>query len=245
MKLKNLFVFCLVFFPFVARAEMWLFCQEFVRFGKKNVYEELKKTWNEQYAEYFKKNQLDMPVLAIQDLNSAEYIYLTPILTYSRLDQYTKESRLLEDAVKNELKVGLSSVLNFNIQSLQCYLGECSYIPEFINPSFCNMPYAHYQIFSVFPGKEVLVEDHLKKMVFDEQMKKSNQCWRVWKTTFGGDLPKYIVCRFASTEENLEKEEIFFIPPYLKEVIRSHREGKGILRRDLSVIISCNIQTEE
>jgi hypothetical protein len=241
MAFKYLLVVLLLFLSSAARGEeVWAFNQEFIRFGKKDVYEGFKKRWNLEYGQFLKENKEDYPILAIQDLDAPEYTYLTPVLSYLGLGRFKEGLKNFEETLKKDLTLGFASTLNFQVESLGVYLSECSYIPEFMNASFCNMPYVHYQIFSLTPGNGGVFEEHLKKMVFEEQMKKSNFCWRVWKISFGGDLPKYVVCRFTQSKEALNRDEPHFIYENLKEIVRRHREGRGILRRDLSVIISCN-----
>lgn len=240
MRLKNLLASVFLWGSIAAQAELWLCEQEFVRFGKKDAYEELKKSWNSAFASHFQGKGVMSPVLAIQDLESTNYVYLTPMHDYSGLDARESQLEAFEATLKNSLTASLASTMNFRIASLQTYLPECSHIPEGSNCSFSNNPFMHYQIFSLTPGSEALFEEHLKKLVFEEQMKKTELCWRVWKVNFGGDLPKYIVCRFEKTKDELNADKIKFIQQSLKEIVRSYREGKGVFRKDLSVIMPGN-----
>ncbi|MES2344834.1 MAG: hypothetical protein V4494_02700 [Chlamydiota bacterium] len=232
-----------VFFMFsmaVVGGEVWAFSQEFVRFGKKDAYEGFKKRWNSEYTHFFKDSVKDYPILAIQDLDDPEYTYLMPILSYARLGIFEDGLEKFQDTLKRDLTLGFSSTLNFEVKSLGIYLSECSYIPEFINASLCNMPYVHYQTFSLTPGNGEIFEQRLKKMAFEEAMKKSNVCWRVFKTVFGGDVPKYVVYCFAQSQDALESDRLHFIDEELKSIVRRYREGKGILRRDLSILVPTN-----
>lgn len=239
MKLKYLLLFFVV--CSVIRGEIWLIEQEFVKFGKRDVYELLKKEWNTKYKAFLKKEEKVHPILAVEDFDTPQYIYLTPLTNYASLNNLEALQKSFREVLKEKSIQPLESTLNFRVASLSVYLPECSYIPEDNNCSFSNLPYVHFQIFSLIPGSEPLFEAHLKKVVFEEASKRTQVCWRVWRLVFGSDTPKYLVCLFANTKEGLEKEDLHFVHQGLKEIIRRQREGKGVFRKDLSIFIPSNL----
>ncbi len=240
MQFKYLFIFFAV--CSLLRGEVWLIEQEFVKFGKRDVYEVLKKGWDSKYRTFLNKEERVHPILAVEDFDAPQYIYLTPLTNYTSLNHLEIVQKNFRATLNEKEIQPLESTLNFRIASLSVYLPECSYIPEGNNCSFSNLPYVRYQIFSLTPGSESLFEEHLQKVAFEEANKRTQTCWRSWRVAFGSDVPKYLVCIFANTKEGLEKEDLYFVHQGLKEIVRRQKEGKGIFRKDLSILVPSNLQ---
>lgn len=219
---------------------IWLMQQEFVKLGKREFYEAQKKHWNQKCAKALtKKNSFES--VAFQHSDALEYFYLTPLKNYAEIDKYLQfqkecESAFSEEEAWKRMKM-MASVVHFDVNTLHEYRQSCSY-PSQKDPSLLTLPYAHYFLFSLEPGSEGTFEQQVQMRVDKHKKMASSSCWRVWKVMFGSDLPKYLVCLFAKTKEELEAQvkQIEFLDVANKEIIRRQQEGEAFLREDLSML---------
>jgi hypothetical protein len=194
--------------------QLWLIEQDFVKFGKKEVYEKYKKEMLGENATF-----------AMQDEDASQYIYLFPVGDYKDL------SDSMQGCDGSDNRIAFLSTLNFTIQSLHRYLPRCSYIPKG-KESLLAYPNIVYYLFGVVPGNDAVFEAQLLKIAGD-QAKNGGTCFRSWKILMGSDVPKYLVAVFASDEAQAEGLE--FVPTSLKGLLRSQKQGSAVLRRDLSI----------
>jgi hypothetical protein len=217
---------------------IWYLEQDFVKFGKKEVYEYSKKSWLQQFKKF---NGENAPViLGLQESDSLQYYYFMPQKNYAGLDSFFQlfekyNSSSLGTYAKNQEQM-LKSAVNYQINSLHRYLSFCSYSSEEAPQEAMNA--GHYFVYSLVPGNEKFFEDKLQKIGAEARGQNSRNYWKVWKVVFGGDVPKYIVCVFAkSTEELSGRIKVFeFSDGATKEIITRIQEGKLTLRKDLSLL---------
>jgi hypothetical protein len=216
--------------------ELWLVQQEFVRFGKKDLYEEWKMQWLNKWRIYEGRK---LPVLTIEDSEGSQFLYLVPVQNYDELGRYFQRQKKFLDSMDVFLQKNYaaltSSTLNFRIFSLHHYLPDCSYIPKGTNCAIDKLPKIKYMMCSVTPGNEVAFESYLEKAVFSNQKRQSSVCWRSWKVIFGGDVPKYIIAFFAADEDSLSKAPEL-LDSKIKDIVLRLKEGKGSFRKDLSIM---------
>jgi|GEM_PF-6746237 len=221
--------------------ELWVFQQDFYSFGKRDVYESLKRIWVQQITELSKEQEIPF-MLTIQSKDNPEFITLVHIGNWCALDNFSGITKALEKKVGVDVwrkqQEARDSILNFQIGSLQHFLPESSCIPKEGCPSLMQHPYVHYFIYSLRPGQDSFFEESLQKKAKEHLEKKDGVSWRVWKVLFGADVPKYVIMVCANTEESLSDKvsKLNIIDSHLSQVIRQRRDGKGILRRDLSYL---------
>jgi len=211
-----------------ADMQLWLIEQDFVKFGKREIFELQKRGW---IAE-LQRERTSFSIFGFEDKDSNQFFFLTPLKQMSSFQDYLKfhQSSLGSFSIpqnRNQSAIQ-DTTLNFFILSVHEYLSSCS---TGFSPS--ENGYVYYSIYSVYPGNEETFEKYWKKKVREESSAKQ---WGVWRVLCGGDLPKYVVALFAKTEEDLERglKGGFFTLPYAKEILRRQQEGKALLRKDLS-----------
>ncbi len=161
-----------------------------------------------------KKGLLKGPVFGYKDINDPEYLFLSPL-----------------KAVKGvEMPEPYASTINFSIQTLHEYLPECAFVPRG-KESLLSYPAVYYSIYSIVPGDAPLFEEQVKKIAADKKAP-----FRTWKVLAGSDVPKYVIAVFGDTADEAKKsaENMEFIPPSMKPLLRNEKHGAAILRRDLS-----------
>jgi hypothetical protein len=207
--------------------DLWLIEQDFVKFGKKEAYEEYKKDMLKQYAGGFS-------TFAMQEEDSQQYVYLIPIKDYNGLKEWMQK-RADNPSLSPDIVIPYLSTLNYTIASLQCFLPDCSYIPKG-KESLTSCSHIYFYLFGVTPGNEGAFEAQLRKIA-GEQAQKSGVCFRSWKILIGSDVPKYLVAVFANTEKQAQKraEGLEFITVPMKNLLRSQKQGGAALRTDLSM----------
>ena len=222
----------LALFAFVCGEEaIWIVGQDFVKFGKKDVYEKQIKTWNLAYGQFTLGKEVP-PITAFQDSESPQYLYFIPMANYGALDGYFRMDRAFRNTVMAQQFLQLqNTTLNFYLRSIHEYLAECSYATG----SFPEFPFVHYFVYAIVPGYEGAFENRLRTLSAEHKKNASNLCWRTWKVVFDSDIPKYEICLFAKSEEDLAKQidSIQFVQPSSKEMVRRERSGKARLRLDL------------
>jgi hypothetical protein len=217
---------------------LWMIEQDFVRFGKKDAYEKLKKEKLKAFARY-SKDKGQFSCYGMQESDSPQYIYLTELENYSGLQTFMRKMASFYDTKCEEGWTAHTdtclSTINFKVKSLNSYLPQCSSIPQG-KESFFSLPGVHYFVFSITPGYGKIVEDHLSSVAEEQLSKPDPICFRSWRVVFGADTPKYIVAIFAPTIRDAERqvEKIDFIPMTMKNILRNQKQGSGLMRADLS-----------
>jgi uncharacterized protein YcgL (UPF0745 family) len=214
--------------------------QEFVKFGKKELYEQQKKEWFQAFTQFSAKKKASS-ICAIYDHDASQYLYLMPMKSYADIGNYFQLRQDFRNSFSKDAETDRSlltdSTLNFRVLSFHQNLPRCSYAPENGLQVFFDKPFLHYHIFGIAPGDEELLEKHLEEMAKAHKKNKSTATWRVWKVIFGSDVPKYVVCVFDKTQEGLEKQikTLTFVDPRMREMLRRDRQGDVEVRRDLSL----------
>lgn len=221
-------------------SDIWMVRQDFVKFGKKEVYEAAKKQYVQGLSQFERKRAL-FSSYAIQAIDSPQYLYLTPVGSYGGLDRLLKQQESFKNSFKPldwEAMMGAeNSAMNFLFNNLQKFLPAASYVPKG-KENFFSLPYVYVYWIQIAPGQSSAFEDHLERLV--KQQEGVPNCWRVWKGTFGHTLPQYFIVVFAATEKEAEERasQIDFIFGPVKQIVRKLREDRGVLRLDLSLNVS-------
>ena len=146
--------------------DIWVIQQQFVKFGKKELYESTKKSYVQSFGQFLAKKS-GLMTYAFEDLNSPQYLYLTPLKNYAAVDGYfaQKKNHLAALSVQDkEQMIGLlQSIINFEIFSIHQYKEQCSYVPKG-DGDLLERPRVHYDIVALIPGTEDNFEGRLKQM---------------------------------------------------------------------------------
>ncbi len=212
---------------FCDEQNLWLIEQDFVKFGKKEVYEKLKKEMlSEQFGPF--------SAYAMQEQDSMQYIYLIPVKDFNGLGDFIGKKMELEDGLSAEERLPYVSTLNFTMQNLMRFLPDCSYVPQ-TGENLAAFRCLYFYVYSIVPGNETVFEAQLHKIA-EEQANAEGHCIRCWKIVIGGDVPKYAVAVFGFDEKRVKKdaEDLELITPPLKNLLRSQKQGGAVLRKDLS-----------
>ncbi len=196
-----------------AQEPLWVIEQEFVKLGKQEVYQNYKKG---------QLKEAKFPVLALQQIDEMQYIYLIPVRGFEGLGTYFKQT---QDTTWDK------SLLNFSVESLQLYLEECSFIPQG-KESYLAFPFVYFHVFTIDPGYEGAMEKRLKALV--QEQRGAGTCFRTWKVIMGADLPKYIVGIFCNSAKEGESLEV--ISAELKNSLRKESHGMAKVLQELSTL---------
>lgn len=217
--------------------ELWMIRQDFVKIGKKEIYEELQKEWILKF-QAFAQGKSFLPIYMAQDLEEPEYITLVSFNSYDGIERYFELLKHFYQSLPKEAGRYLTevkeSLLNFNIFTLQRLLGHCSYIP--LGASFSQLPHLRYFIYSIEPGSQKDFEAKLAEYASQLKLKQAAFGFRVWRVLFGGDMPKYLLV-FCAQTASLAKQagQLKELNGSLKDVIRDIKQSHGIIRKDLSL----------
>jgi hypothetical protein len=211
---------------FCGEGDLWFIEQDFVKFGKREVYETSKREILDNDSGIFS-------VFAAQEGDLLQYVYFIPIKNYCRLSDFMQSRIDNERSLSADVKIAYLSTLNFTIGSLHRFLSNCSYLPKG-KGSIAAFSSMYYYLFGIVPGNEAIFETQLQKIA-NEQSQGQGICFRSWKVLIGSDIPKYFVVVFAATEKLAQRraESLEFIPPSMKDLLRSQKQGPLLLRKDL------------
>ena len=228
------------------RSSFWLIQEDFVKFGKKELYESNKSQWLKGFNEglesrgVWRQKKAQFSIIGMQGLDQPQYIYLTPLEGKEGVVDFflkkDKYERTLANE-KNQLNQILLSSMNFSVDSLHLYLKDLSYPQSIDTMSWSDYPFYQYWVFGIMPGFDDDFEAHLKKVLGNLQSF-PDACCRVWKVLLGADTPKYVVLVGAKEESSLEKSasSLSFMEGNIKDIIRNQREGRAIFKGNLSAI---------
>jgi hypothetical protein len=212
--------------------EIWVVEQEFAKFGRKEAFEEAKKKWIADFEKFTAHRAPYM--IGLEDAADNEYLFLIPFNNFAEIDSYRKQLRDYKASlsapnrmVENQM---LNSLINYKILTIHQYKAECSYCPSSRN--MLKTPKVSYTVVTLLPGGEDPFEQMLIQKTAQAVKKNSKECWRVWKTLIGAELPKYIVARFLMAEEEVQIE---LIDPSMNEIIRRRQDGQAAVRPELCI----------
>lgn len=214
--MKWLWVFCLM--GNLWAESIWVIDEEFVKFGKKEVYEEQKKgmvrRWN-----------LKGNVIAIEDKDVPRFLYLCEMENYGEMDQWDKDWQTFWRGLNKEELVKFDSLINFKVKSAQVEVVN-------VGGDFFTMPSIRYLVVGIVPGNDWTFVKHIKGMIGKVETKGLGM--KVWRIVMGGDMPKFVVCVNGKSEDELEEIDVLEGLP--KDAIRGVKSGKAVVRRDLSYV---------
>ncbi len=205
----------------------WLIEEDFIKLGKKELYEEEKKKSLEFQKNNFHKKRGFFEVLGIEDLENPQYVFFMPLKEISWIEAYPPIDQKEEGV--------LSSTMHFEIFSLHEFLSDCSFREgELFSESF---PYFSYVLYDVACSSEKSFEEHLSRISL-KQTKKSPNSWVVWRVLLGSDVPKYLVVSLFSSKEALKEANLeeFFEESSIKEILRNRKSGWMKKRPDFCIL---------
>lgn len=203
--------------------EIWIIEQEFVKLGKKEIYEATKKKWLADFEKFMAK---EIPsIFCFEEGGDNEYFYLIPLSNFAQIDTYYRQQR----EFNRKGAQTLNSLLNFKVFTIHQYKAECSYCPS--SPDMFATPKVDYEVYTLVSGGEEVFEQMLAQKAAKAVKKKSKACWRVWKMVFGAEIPKYVIAHFTKEEESIEPQ---LIDPSLSDIIRRKQQGKAVIKPVLS-----------
>lgn len=220
-------------------SNIWIVQQDFVKFGKKEVYEITKKDYFQAFSQSIGKKE-GFPSYGLQAFDSPQYVYLIPIGSYNGIDRLMEQKEKFMNAYPSQeweaQRLAGASTINFLFKSLKKFLPSSSSIPKG-QESLSSLPRAHLYWIQIAPGQEGAFENHLQQLVQKEMKRESPGCWRVWRGTFGDVLPQYFIAVFATTEKEAEEaaNRIEFVSGPIKQIVRKLKQDRVLLRPDLSM----------
>lgn len=228
-------------------SSIWLIQEDFIKFGKKEVYESQQQMWLQGFKKnlsssggFWRVKKNFWPIYGLQALDEPQYIYLIPLKDTQALGDFFARRRQYElelDPGALQQRQILLSTLNFSINSLHEYIKECSRLPNSDAFAWEKNPFIHYWVFGITPGNEKIFEQHLQKLATDSMAKNLTSCWRTWRVLLGADTPKYVIVLSAVTQTDLDNQikTTLFLEGNIKDIVRNQREGAAMLKTQLSL----------
>ena len=223
---------------------LWFIEEVFVKFGKKDAYENLEKNWMDSFKSFlggsglWRTKKHFWNIYALQALNESQYMFFVPMENFSDLGDFfskKEEFNLNQNKDQVQIRQSLRSVTNFSATSLHSYLSNCSRVSQISIGAWDKFPYLYFLSYGITPGNENIFEDHLASLATDTKIELNGSIYRVWKVLVGSDLPKYLILISSQTEDQLKsaKDTLNFTTPAMKDIIRNHREGQAVYKPNL------------
>lgn len=203
----------------------WLIQQDFIRLGKRELYEEERKKVLEEDKSFFKKKKTPFEVIGFQDLENPQYAFLMPLKNLSVLDLYAP--------IHPQDSALFNTCLHFQLFSLHELLEDCSFRSPVVFSA--ERPFISYSLYDIEPGTQKSFENHMVEVAL-KQSKKSLLSWNTWKVVLGGDTPKYLICASFETKEDLKNADMdkVFEELQLKDILRNRKSGWMKIETSLS-----------
>ena len=210
--------------------------QDFVKFGKRDVYERSKKLLLEGFWGHAKMGPFC--TFAEDEQSSPQYIYMVPVEDYGGLGDFMRKKGEYDRSVGKSVLLPFLSTLNFTMESLHRYLPMGSYLPQG-RESILSYGAAYFYLFGVTPAGEGDFEAHLERIAAQQEGAELQVCFRSWKVVMGADTPKYLVAVFGATgkDAELQAKGLNLGQGPVKNILRSQKEGSAVLRKDLSTAV--------
>jgi len=224
---------------------LWYIDEVFVKFGKKEAYENLEKQWLSSFKSFFGEGGIwrtkkhTWQFFALQAMNEPQYMFFIPMENFSDLgDYFAKKNEFMQVPSKElaQMRQSLASMTNFAVNSLHMYLPGCSRVEGADGDLWSKYPNLYFYSFGISPGNESIFENHLQTIASDKKITLSHSVYRVWKVLIGSDLPKYLILISSESDDQLKiaMDSLNFITPELKDIIRNRREGQALYKKDLN-----------
>jgi hypothetical protein len=213
--MKVFFVLIMLFLStgevFAETTEYWLIQQDFIKMGRRDVYETQK---------VLQLKKQSHQVIGVSDLVDPEFLFLMPIKNLSELSQYPPFVSLEKEAT-------LDSSVNFQIFSLHRLLEKASAQPE--KTFSAEKPYYSYVIYEVEWEFSSILEGVMMKKAAAQ---KKGDSWCFWKSLLAGEYPKYVFCTSFKTKEEMNdwSMDSWLDEPGLKNILRD--KDVGVMKRE-------------
>jgi hypothetical protein len=212
---------------------IWLIEQDFVKFGKRDVYEAFKI---EQKADFLKK--VGFSRFCIDDVDSSQYIYLIPVQDFNGLNALMKRRSSFHQTLTLEEKQNILpflSTVNFFMESVHRQLPSCSFVPMG-KESLLAYSAVSYYVYGINPGNGPSFEERLKNIAEAQNTSENPVCFRTWRVLFGADVPSYVIAVFGNSPKEAKNlaSKLRIIDKEMKNILRQEKKGSGIMREDLS-----------
>lgn len=191
-----------------ALAKYWVIQEDFLKIGKKEIYEEEKK------KRLGPKNLTK--AIGMEDLENSQYVFFTPLEKLSFLETLFPFQEKVDPL--------LSSCLHYTIFSLHQWLSKASFRADLVFSK--DFPYSSYVLYDIIPGFQDAFEEHLQKIVA-KQSSGAPSPWSAWKVVMGADTPKYLLCAAFASKGQLKDAHLeeLWEEPLLKEILRNKKSG--------------------
>ena len=232
--------------PLEEDSSVWLIQEEFIKFGKKEVYEAQQQNWLQGFKKtlssggFWRSKSGFWPIYGMQAIDEPQYIYLIPLKNTAALDDFIVKKSSYNEGMsqedKNQRQI-LLSCMNFTISSLHQYVKSCSSGPDDA-ASWQKNPFVHYWVFGITPGNDQNFEAQIQKVVTGVNAKGSVVALRVWRVLLGADTPKYVIVLQAASQEalDLQVKSLEFVDGTIKDIVRNQREGSAFMKDSLSMM---------
>lgn len=224
---------CIVALAGYCDDNLWMIEQEFVKWGKKDAYEEYKK---DQQKDFVKK--VGFSRFCIEDNDASEYIYLIPVKDFKGLGSLMQKRinyhKMLTQGDEKQILPFLSTI-NFFIESVHHQLLDCSFVPSGKTP-LLDYPAVYYFNYGIVPGNGPQFEERLRSISATQAKSAKPVCFLTWRVLFGGEVPSYIVAVFADSPKEAKDLAVGLqiTDGQMKNVLRQEKKGEAIIRKDLS-----------
>jgi hypothetical protein len=232
--------------PVEEDASVWLIQEEFIKFGKKEVYEAQQQNWLQGFKKtlssggFWRSKSGFWPIYGMQAIDEPQYIYLIPLKNTAALDDFLVKKSAYNEGMSQEDKNQrqmLLSCMNFTISSLHQYVKSCSSGPDDA-ASWQKNPFVHYWVFGITPGNDHNFETQIQKVVAGVNAKGVVLALRVWRVLLGSDTPKYVIVLQTASQEalDLQVKSLEFVDGTIKDIVRNQREGSALMKDALSMM---------
>ncbi len=219
--MKRLFflsIFCFFGVAGAALSEYWLIEQDFIKLGKRDLYEQQKKDFLSKKRDFLKSEKELVGVFGFEDLENPQYVFLNELKNLSSLELHEPLNQK-----EREESLLLQNSLHFQIFSLHKFLKPCSLKEELVFES--SDQYFFYAIYDIVPGNQSIFESALA--VSADKFAKDSFGWCVFKSLLAGDCPKYVICLSFPSKEKMKEWNMEKIVSDIKlrDIFRDKKTG--------------------
>jgi hypothetical protein len=205
---------------------LYIIEENFIQLGKKDAYEKYAKELRKEFVK-----QYGFSYHAYQEVDSEEYIYLTPLKGFSEAGTFLSQSEQFMRSLPPQTFLPYASTLHFTIKTLHGYLETCSYVPAKKGKT-TTYPYANFHFVNIEPAYANDLEAHLNALAQQQRNSQATFCFKTWKEILGTELPRYAIGVFGSSEKDID--QFSFMTSKFKEVITKHTMQKTKMQKNLS-----------
>lgn len=205
---------------------LYIIEENFIQLGKKDTYEKYAKELRKEFVK-----QYGFSYHAYQEADGEEYIYLTPVKSFSEAGTFLSQSEQFMRSLPPQTFLPYASTLHFTIRTLHGLLETCSYVPEKKGKTGAY-PYANFHFVNIEPAYANDLEAHLNTLAQQQRNSQSALCFKTWKEILGTELPRYVIGVFGASEKDVD--QFSFMTSKLKGVITKNTLQKTKMQKNLS-----------